>query len=68
MLHDPVAPGILQMGGSFWAICRISIALNPAQAARAVSDSQFGRRPYRFDVRAGTTTKLINSSNVQRHP
>src|SRR3712207_2038190 len=45
---------------------RGSTALNRAHTARATSNSHFGRRPRRFGIRAGTTTKLISSSNVQR--
>jgi hypothetical protein len=43
-----------------------STTLNRAHAARAASNSHFGRRPRRFGIRAGTTTKLISSSNVQQ--
>lgn len=43
-----------------------STALNRAHAARAASNSHFGRLPRRFGIWAGITTKLISSSNVQR--
>ena len=43
-----------------------STTLNRAHAARVGSNSHFGRLPRRFGIRAGTTTKLISSSNVQR--